>query len=100
MSAVTAASPPSVPVRDKIDLTDKERQIFDRLLQVLRHFNLQTQLRVAGGWVRDKLLGKDSDDIDIALDNMLGREFCEKVNGYLSSNGEETHGIGVIQCTE
>ncbi|CAK9169535.1 unnamed protein product, partial [Ilex paraguariensis] len=43
------------------------------------------------------LLGKDSDDIDIALDNMLGREFCEKVNGYLSSNGEETHGIGVIQ---
>ncbi|KAL8482565.1 hypothetical protein ACS0TY_028654 [Phlomoides rotata] len=91
-------SPPPVHVRDRIDLTDKEKQIFDRLLQVLRHFNLQTQLRVAGGWVRDKLLGKECCDIDIALDNMLGREFCEKVNEYSSSTGEEIHGIGVIQC--
>ncbi|KAK4391217.1 tRNA nucleotidyltransferase cca2 [Sesamum angolense] len=91
-------SSPSVHVKDYIDLTAKEKQIFDRLLQVLRHFNLQTQLRVAGGWVRDKLLGKECYDIDIALDNMLGREFCEKVNEYLSSTGEETQGIGVIQC--
>ncbi|KAL0437964.1 UNVERIFIED_CONTAM: CCA tRNA nucleotidyltransferase, mitochondrial [Sesamum latifolium] len=91
-------SSPSVHVKDHIDLTAKEKQIFDRLLQVLRHFNLQTQLRVAGGWVRDKLLGKECYDIDIALDNMLGREFCEKVNEYLSSTGEETQGIGVIQC--
>ncbi|KAF5184715.1 Cca trna nucleotidyltransferase protein [Thalictrum thalictroides] len=29
---------------------------------------------------------------------MLGREFCEKVNEYLSSIGEEKQGIGVIQC--
>ncbi|KAJ4962221.1 hypothetical protein NE237_022160 [Protea cynaroides] len=89
---------PCVPVKDKIDLTDKEKQIFDRLLEVLRDFNLQTQLRVAGGWVRDKLLGKECCDIDIALDNMLGREFCEKVNEYLSQKGEEKQGIGVIQC--
>ncbi|CAA0809892.1 Polynucleotide adenylyltransferase family protein [Striga hermonthica] len=91
-------SPPSVHVKDRIDLTAKEEQIFDRLLQVLRHFNLQTQLRVAGGWVRDKLLGKECYDIDIALDNMLGKEFCEKVNEYLSSKGEEAQGVGVIQC--
>ncbi|XP_057793576.1 tRNA nucleotidyltransferase cca2 [Salvia miltiorrhiza] len=97
-AATMCTSPPSVHVKDRIDLTAKERQIFDRLLQVLRHFNLQTQLRVAGGWVRDKLLGKDCYDIDIALDDMLGREFCEKVNEFLSSAGEETHGIGVIQC--
>ncbi|KAK6116657.1 hypothetical protein DH2020_049591 [Rehmannia glutinosa] len=91
-------SPPPVYVKDHIDLTAKEKQIFDRLLQVLRHFNLQTQLRVAGGWVRDKLLGKECYDIDIALDNMLGKEFCEKVNEYLSSTGEEAHGVGVIKC--
>ncbi|XP_024978152.1 putative CCA tRNA nucleotidyltransferase 2 isoform X1 [Cynara cardunculus var. scolymus] len=90
------ANPPLV-VRETIDLTDKEKKIFDRLLQVLSHFNLETQLRVAGGWVRDKLLGKECYDIDIALDNMLGREFCEKVNEYLISAGEETQGIGVIQ---
>lgn len=42
-------------IRDKIDLSDIERRIFDRLLATLRHFDLQTQLRVAGGWVRDKV---------------------------------------------
>jgi tRNA nucleotidyltransferase (CCA-adding enzyme) len=34
-------------------------------------------LRVAGGWVRDKYLGKESSDIDIALDKMMGKDFCE-----------------------
>ncbi|CAA0827804.1 Polynucleotide adenylyltransferase family protein [Striga hermonthica] len=96
--AAMCASPPSVHVKDRIDLTDKEKQIFDRLLQVLNHFSLQTQLRVAGGWVRDKLLGKECFDIDIALDNMLGKEFCDKVNEYLSFKGEEARGVGVIQC--
>ncbi|XP_026458140.1 CCA tRNA nucleotidyltransferase, mitochondrial-like [Papaver somniferum] len=85
-----------VKVKDKIDLTEKENQIFSRLLQVLHHFNLPTELRVAGGWVRDKLLGKDCHDIDIAIDNMMGKEFCEKINEYLSFAGEETHEIGVI----
>ncbi|KAI3977907.1 hypothetical protein MKX01_036747 [Papaver californicum] len=87
----------SVEVKDKIDLTYKENQIFSRLLQVLHHFNLDTQLRVAGGWVRDKLLGKDCYDIDIAIDNMMGKEFCEKINEYLSFSGEEKQGIGVIK---
>ncbi|XP_043712467.1 tRNA nucleotidyltransferase cca2 isoform X2 [Telopea speciosissima] len=94
----SSGTTPCIQVKDKIDLNDKEKEIFDRLLQVLRHFNLQTQLRVAGGWVRDKLLGKECYDIDIALDDMLGREFCEKVNEYLSHKGEEKQGIGVIQC--
>ncbi|XP_077241459.1 polynucleotide adenylyltransferase family protein isoform X2 [Tasmannia lanceolata] len=93
---MTASMP--VQVKEKIDLTDKEKKIFDRLLHVIRHFKLDTQLRVAGGWVRDKLLGKDCSDIDIALDDMLGREFCEKVNEYLSHVGEEKQGVGVIQC--
>ncbi|GMH00330.1 hypothetical protein Nepgr_002169 [Nepenthes gracilis] len=95
---MATASPPRVQVKDKIDLTEKESQIFNRLLEVISHFNLNTKLRVAGGWVRDKLLGKDCYDIDIAIDNMLGREFCEKVSEYMSSTGEEVHSIGVIQC--
>lgn len=45
-----------------------------------------------------QLLGKECYDIDIALDNMLGKEFCEKVNEYLLSVGEKSEGIGVIQC--
>ncbi|KAL0427056.1 UNVERIFIED_CONTAM: CCA tRNA nucleotidyltransferase, mitochondrial [Sesamum latifolium] len=88
-------TPASIQVKDKIDLTEKEKLIFDCLLQVVQHFNLRTQIRVAGGWVRDKLLGKECHDIDIAVDDMSGVEFCEKVNEYLQSIGKKTHGIGV-----
>ena len=35
-------------------------------------------------------------DIDIALDDMLGREFAEHLNQYLSEMGETTHGVGVV----
>ncbi|KAK9083366.1 hypothetical protein Scep_029837 [Stephania cephalantha] len=97
-SIMVSSSPPPVVVKDKIDLTEKERQIFDRLLGVVRHFKLRTQLRVAGGWVRDKLLGRECYDIDIALDDMKGEEFCEKVNEYCSYIGQEEKKIGVIRC--
>ncbi|KAE8682317.1 Polynucleotide adenylyltransferase family protein isoform 4 [Hibiscus syriacus] len=83
-------------IKEQIELTETEKKIFDRLLNTLRYFNLQTQLRVAGGWVRDKLLGKECYDIDIALDNMLGSEFVDKVQEYLSSTGEVAQGLAVI----
>lgn len=46
--------------------------------------------------MRDKLLGKESHDIDIAVDDMLGRELAEKVNEYLQLLGRETRSVGVI----
>ncbi|KAJ1424920.1 Poly A polymerase, head domain [Sesbania bispinosa] len=93
-----ACSPMSThQVRDNIELSPIEKSIFDRLLATLSHFNLQTQLRVAGGWVRDKLLGKDCYDIDIALDNMMGTEFVDKVREYLLSIGEDAQGVCVIE---
>ncbi|XP_039003191.1 tRNA nucleotidyltransferase cca2-like isoform X2 [Hibiscus syriacus] len=85
-----------VEVKEQIELTETEKKIFYRLLNTLCYFNLQTQLRVAGGWVRDKLLGKECYDIDIALDNMLGSEFVDKVQEYLSSTGEVAQGLAVI----
>ncbi|VVA92210.1 unnamed protein product [Arabis nemorensis] len=87
----------SIELKEKIDLTEKEREIFDRLLGTLRFCNLDTQLRVAGGWVRDKLLGKDSDDIDIAIDNMSGSAFLDKVKEYLSSRDEQVQGDTIIE---
>jgi len=82
-----------------------------------------TTLRIAGGWVRDRLLrdqamgvslegGLDSRgslsreqadirdpsiDIDIALDDQLGSEFAAKVFAWLEEHGEEAaHGVGTI----
>ncbi|OMO76804.1 hypothetical protein CCACVL1_15410 [Corchorus capsularis] len=88
----------AIQAKERIELTETEKKVFDRLLSTVRHFNLQTQPRVAGGWVRDKLIGKECHDIDIALDNMLGSEFVAKVKEYLSFVGEEedAKGIGVI----
>ncbi|KAL0000921.1 hypothetical protein SO802_014702 [Lithocarpus litseifolius] len=100
MANTNSASAPVVEeVKERIELTQIKRSIFDRLLATLRHFGLTNHhLRVAGGWVRDKLLGKGCYDIDIALDNMLGSEFVNKVRDYLLSIGEQVQGVAVIPC--
>ncbi|KAL6062932.1 Polynucleotide adenylyltransferase family protein [Balamuthia mandrillaris] len=88
---------PSTPAAAvAVVLTEAERQIFDFLLEVVAHYQLGTTLRAAGGWVRDKIRGNESDDIDIALDNMMGSPFATLVNEYLQQKGYETHSIGVI----
>lgn len=157
----TTVSPDERPVRSgygsSIQLTDDERDLFHLLRRVRIETNLKTTLRVAGGWVRDKLLatpefqtfhkvyrvgkedpskistnrltskfrrsrsmvsaslgrqgtkiltatssrsGAGSDfqpvDIDIALDDMLGREFADHLNEYLAQNGQETVSVGMV----
>ena len=127
-----------------INLTSGEQELFETLMKVINEKKIPTTLRVAGGWVRDKLLateafqkssvitnnssnqlerltskfkepsagrmgGKiiggvsslvnDADapvDIDIALDNMLGREFADCLNEWLSTHGRETHSVGLV----
>ncbi|XP_062017174.1 CCA tRNA nucleotidyltransferase, mitochondrial-like [Rosa rugosa] len=83
-------SPPRVQVNEHIDLNETETKIFDILLKTLCHNGLENlQLHVADGWVRDKLLGKDYGDIDIAVEDMRGIKFAEKVKDYLYSVGKE-----------
>ncbi|GAM18780.1 hypothetical protein SAMD00019534_019550 [Acytostelium subglobosum LB1] len=78
-------------------ISETERRLFEVLLQVVEKSKCGTTLRVAGGWVRDKLRGDDSSDIDIALDNLMGEAFASLVNQYLQDHNQETHRIGVIQ---
>jgi hypothetical protein len=40
-------------------------------------------VRVAGGWVRDKILGLPSHDVDVALDTMTGVQFARLVQRYV-----------------
>ncbi|KAL4916569.1 hypothetical protein BDW62DRAFT_211833 [Aspergillus aurantiobrunneus] len=44
----------------------------------------RTVLRFTGGWVRDKLLGVESHDIDVAINNMTGYQFGMMLQKYLS----------------
>eukprot|EP00166_Cyanidium_caldarium_P006001 ctg_769.g384 len=87
-------------LRSTIELTETERRIFDLLLQVNRYHRLNTVLRVAGGWVRDKLLGLavQRADLDIAIDDMPGQAYALKVNEMLRATGHEQHAVHVIQA--
>ena len=66
---------------EEIQFTEKEKAIFD-FLRYVKQVNPQfanVVLRVAGGFVRDKLLGIPSDDIDIALSGITGKPFVEAI---------------------
>lgn len=135
----------------QIELTKEEKELFALLKKVVYETNLKTTLRVAGGWVRDKLLAtkefrrryegtsaggdqvylsstassyqkgaskgrkgagivgtksladdRDSSscqqpvDIDIALDDMLGREFADHLNEWLTNHGHKIVSVGMI----
>lgn len=59
-------------------------------------------LRWAGGWVRDKLLGRQSHDVDVAINSMTGEAFGEalkkfcKVPIVIEKHGLEKRDIGNI----
>ena len=44
-------------------------------------------MRWTGGWVRDKLLGVQSHDIDVALSTMTGVHFGEALQKYMAETG-------------
>ncbi|KAK4056333.1 CCA tRNA nucleotidyltransferase, mitochondrial [Microbotryomycetes sp. JL221] len=99
----------------RITLTDKEQQLADLLVECadwvddnpqevdalrLRDENgswigkprgrEQVELRIAGGWVRDKLIGRASDDIDISTspDPITGLKFATLFEKYLELKGQ------------
>lgn len=57
-------------------------------------------MRVAGGWVRDKILEKDADDIDIALDIMSGETFASEFKQFMVERNDPhlVSGMGVIKA--
>ncbi|KAK4705929.1 hypothetical protein P7C70_g278, partial [Phenoliferia sp. Uapishka_3] len=50
----------------------------------------KVELRIAGGWVRDKLLGQQSDDIDVSIhpDPITGLKFATLFEKYLNITGQ------------
>lgn len=57
--------------------------------------------RVAGGWVRDKLLGRPSKDIDITIEGTTGVEFANALRQYaIEVQGPEQRIVSTIKDTE
>ncbi|WUR02456.1 CCA-adding protein [Vairimorpha necatrix] len=88
------------------DISKEEQEVFDMILSC-RPSNVIP--RVAGGWVRDKLMGITSYDLDIALQNISGYNFAlilessfkssvSKVN-LIKSNPEKSKHLETSVCS-
>ena len=89
-------------MKEMICLTDQEKTLCQLLLEVSHYIGLQDgyarpELRFTGGWVRDKLLGIPSNDIDIGISSMTGSEFGRMMKQYLTdSKPLAKYGKGIL----
>ncbi|KAI8906286.1 hypothetical protein EDD86DRAFT_210283 [Gorgonomyces haynaldii] len=81
----------------RVILTPLETKIVDILLTTNKRIGSPVVLRIAGGWVRDKLLGRESDDIDIAIDKMTGQQFALHVKEYMVENQMHMTNISTVK---
>jgi len=80
-----------------IKLTHPEKHLREIFLAAANTFPRSEQaepliVRFAGGWVRDKLLNCDSDDIDVALSIATGVQFAAHVKEFVRVNKLEHEG--------
>lgn len=81
-----------------LTFSTKETKIFNLLLSVVTTKTPSTILRVAGGYIRDKLLCLDSNDIDIAVDNMTGEDFANLVSDYMAEHGLRKQSVTIVEA--
>ncbi|KDO20956.1 hypothetical protein SPRG_14048 [Saprolegnia parasitica CBS 223.65] len=80
-----------------LSLTAAETKLF-QVLQFIKDTSApEVTLRVAGGWVRDKLLGLPSDDIDIALDVGTGEAFAQHILAFQNASGVAPKGFYIVK---
>jgi tRNA nucleotidyltransferase/poly(A) polymerase len=109
------------PLPSSIKLTPVELNIQSMLLDVAQYIDAESPidngegqaslpkelreqklcLRITGGWVRDKLLGVPSVDIDVAINKMTGFQFGLRMKEYLEIPGNlEKYGLESIADSE
>ena len=77
-------------VNTNIEFTSIEKEVISILNNVISNKAPNTTLRIVGGWVRDHLLGIQSNDIDIMVDNMSGEKFAKLVTEYMGVKDAHT----------
>lgn len=81
-----------------LSLDPREKLLKDCLVECA-HGLPPLEIRFAGGWVRDKLLGHQSKDIDAALSTLSGKDFGQFFLEFYEQNGakykEEATRLGI-----
>ncbi|SMQ54264.1 unnamed protein product [Zymoseptoria tritici ST99CH_3D7] len=109
------------PSSNTLELTPVEQTLTRLLLDVSHHIdehpstpqteshvelpaelaNEKIVLRYTGGWVRDKLLGVPSHDIDVAINKMTGFQFGLRMKQYLEIPGNlEKYGLESLAAND
>lgn len=113
--------PPTLIRLDAV-ISAAHQSVFACLLQVNEEHHLHAVLRVAGGWVRDTLLGLHSNDIDIAIETpspstsspmisveglgvtaltpvtaVTGEQFARAVSAFQTTHGSQGRTVSVIR---
>jgi len=78
-------------ISSSISPTASEEAIFKVIRAGRDAYAPGVQLRIAGGWVRDRLLGSVSDDIDIAVSGGDGNAVAEAIRRYDVENTGGKH---------
>lgn len=88
----------SMTAKKSIHLTDTEATLRQLLLDVSNYIAAngwqKPDLRFTGGWVRDKLLGYTSKDIDISISSMTGYKFGSLMKDFLESSADNNTKYG------
>ncbi|EJD04209.1 uncharacterized protein FOMMEDRAFT_155333 [Fomitiporia mediterranea MF3/22] len=91
--------PIPVPTKLEVKLTPTEDQLctlLDECKQNLESKGQNVECRISGGWVRDKLLGAQSNDIDVALTNIMGVSFAEQFVEFVASKNLPVKTVATI----
>ncbi|MCJ1358689.1 MAG: CCA tRNA nucleotidyltransferase, mitochondrial [Icmadophila ericetorum] len=88
-------------MKPSISLTLAEQKLRKLLLDVADYIGRQPEcskpeLRITGGWVRDRLLGIESKDIDIGISSMTGFRFATLMQDYLKSDGQTQYDKDIV----
>jgi tRNA nucleotidyltransferase/poly(A) polymerase len=91
----------ALPADISLPLDGKEEQIFSFIRRAIGSMPKAPVARVAGGWVRDKLLGKPSKDIDITVEGTTGVEFANALRQYaIETQGTKQNIVSRVKDTE
>lgn len=81
-------------VMKSVELNSNEEELVSVLVKAGSRRG--TTVRIVGGWVRDKALGIETKDVDVALDKCTGAAFAKAVAKVLRERGESWSSYGVI----